>query len=153
VADLSNEAPFPLLPGRLDAFRRSGLIAHYPLERVAQGAPFHLSFGVEDSLRIKRTTVEEVVRDTGLLGGNHRFRYAYRLELANYGKRDELVEVSEHVPVSELDDVKVQVDAKTTAGYELKPDDGILTWKQTLHPTDKRTLELAFHVDVPSSYE
>jgi uncharacterized protein (TIGR02231 family) len=153
VADLANETPFPLLPGRLDAFRRSGLVAHYPLERVAQGATMHLSFGIEDSLRVKRTIVEEVVRETGLFGGNRRFRYGYKLELANYGKREEVVELAEHVPVSELDDVKVQVDAKTTPGYELKPEDGVLTWKQPLRPADKRTLELAFHVDVPSSYE
>jgi uncharacterized protein (TIGR02231 family) len=153
VADLTNEAPFPLLPGRLDAFRRSGLVAHYPLERVAQGAPMHLSFGIEDTLRVKRTIVEELVRETGLFGGNRRFRYGYKMELANYGKREESVELSEHIPVSELDDVKVQIDSKTTPGYELKAEDGIVTWKQPLRPTDKRMLELAFHVDVPSSYE
>jgi uncharacterized protein (TIGR02231 family) len=153
VADVTNTGPFPLLPGQLDAFRRAGLIGQYPLERVAQGAPFHLTFGIEDALRVKRTVVEEVVRDTGLFGTNHRFRYAYRLELANYGKRAEEVEVDEHVPVSELSDVKVEVDAKTTPGYALRPDDGILVWKPTLNPRDKKTFDLAFHVDVPSSYE
>jgi hypothetical protein len=52
-----------------------------------------------------------------------------------------------------LNDVKVEVDAKTTPGYALRPDDGILVWKPTLNPRDKKTFDLAFHVDVPSSYE
>ena len=152
VADLTNQAPFPLLPGTLDAFRPTGFIARYGLERVPEGGVFHLTFGIEEAVRVKRIVVEEVKRDTGLFGGNKRFRFGYRFELANYGGRPVDVEMSEHVPVSELDDVKVEVDEKTTQGYQLDPD-GIARWKMKLAPAEKKKLELAFHVDVPSSYE
>ena len=87
---------------------------------MAQGAPFELTFGIEEGLRVERKVVEEVARDTGLFGGKRRFRYAYRFEVANYRKSSEELEVAEHVPVSELDDVKVELDTKkTTAGYAL----------------------------------
>jgi uncharacterized protein (TIGR02231 family) len=154
VARLTNGAPFPLLPGLVDLFRHTGFIGCQPLERVAQGAPFELTFGIEESLRAERQVVEEVQRDEGLFGGKRRFRYAYRFEVANYRKSPEELEVAEHVPMSELDDVKVELDTKkTTAGYTLDAADGIATWKLKLAPAEKRTVDLFFHVDVPSSYD
>ena len=154
VARLTNAAPFPLLPGAVDVFRQTGFLGRQPLERVAQGAPFELTFGIEEGLRVERQVVEEVQRDTGLFGGKRRFRYAYRFQVANYRKAPEEVELSEHIPVSELDDVKVELDLKkTTAGYLLVPEDGLASWKLRLAPAEKRTVDLVFHVDVPSSYD
>lgn len=153
VADLTNSAPFPLLPGLLDAYGSSGFIARYELERVAQGGAFHLTFGVDERIRVKRTVLEEVQRDAGLFGSLKRYRYGYRFELANYSGSAARLVLAEHVPVSELDDVKVEIDPKTSGGYALDARDGIASWKVDLKPGQQQTLELAFHVDVPSSYE
>ncbi len=153
VAELSNQAPWPLLPGRLDAFRTTGLISRYELERVAQGARFTLTFGVDESVRVKRTVLEELKRDTGLFNDKKRFTYAYRFELANYGKAPVEVGLSDHLPVSELTDISVSVSDKTTPGYTVDPADGIAKWKVSLKPGDKRVVDFAFRVDVPTSYD
>lgn len=160
VADLANSAPFPLLAGPLDAFRRGGLTGRYALARTAEGQRFHLTFGIEEALRVKRVVVEEVQRDAGIFGTSRRFRYGYRYELANYLGRPETIELSDQLPVSELDDVKVSVDVtgpadrlKTTPGFENRPDDGIVSWKLALKAGEKRNVDLAFHVDVPASYD
>lgn len=153
VADVKNTGELPLLPGSVDAFGKSGFIGRYPLERVAQGAPFHLSFGIEDGLKIKRKVAEELKRAEGLFGTRIRFRYAYVFDVANYLGRPEEIELSEHVPVSELDDVKVELEPKTSQGFQLEPADGIVRWRVKLGPSEKRSLDLAFHVDVPSSYD
>jgi len=153
VADATNSAPFPLLAGPLDAFRGNGFMGRYALERTAVGAPLHLTFGADESLKVKRTVLHEIQRQTGLFGGNQRFSFAYRFELANYESGKRQVELAEHIPVSELDDVHVQVDDETSRGYAERKDDGILTWKLTLAPGEKKTVDLVFHVDVPSSYD
>jgi uncharacterized protein (TIGR02231 family) len=154
VASLVNGAPFPLMPGPVDMFRASGFIGRHMLEQVPQGGAFQLTFGVEESLRVERVVVEELARDEGLFGGRRRFRYAYRFDLANYRERPEVVEVAEHIPVSELDDVKVELDGeKTTGGHTLDSMDGIVSWKVTLAPSEQRSVVLSFHVDVPSSYD
>lgn len=153
VARLANTTRFPLLPGPVSVFRDTGFLGHQRLERVAQGAPFELTFGLEEGLRVKRTVVEEVQRPKGLFGGRQRFRYAYRFELTNLRARPEKVELSEHIPVSELDDVKVELEQESTAGYTLASEDGIATWKVALAPGERRTVDLVFHVDAPSSYD
>ncbi len=154
VAEVTNTAAFPLLPGSLDAFRRHGFIGRHALERVAQGGAFELTFGLEDSLKVKRIPLEEVKRETGLFNQKQRFRYVYRIEVVNHGRTPEELEIVERIPVSELEDVIVEVEKeKTTSGYELKGPDGLVVWKVKLKPAEERKLELAFHVDVPGSYE
>ncbi|QSQ17012.1 DUF4139 domain-containing protein [Myxococcus landrumensis] len=106
----------------------------------------------EEGLRVKRSTVGEEVQSKGLLGGKHRFRYVYRFELTNLRTNAETVVLSEHIPVSELDDVTVEVEPVTTAGFTVGKEDGIAVWKLALAPGEKRTVELAFHVDAPSRY-
>jgi uncharacterized protein (TIGR02231 family) len=153
VADLVNTAPFPLLPGELDAFRKSGFIARTALERVAEGERFHLAFGLEENLKVKRIVVEELQKDAGLFGQNKRFHYNYRFELESHLAHAQQVELSDHLPVSELDDVKVELDDKTTGPRELRQDDGIVTWKVEVPAGAKKSVNLAFHVDVPGSYD
>ncbi|AKQ69128.1 Aspartate ammonia-lyase [Myxococcus hansupus] len=153
VARVNNAAPFPLLPGDVDLYRGAGFIGRQPLEHVAQGAPFELTFGVEEGLRVERRVVEELQRPEGLFKGTQRFRYAYQFTLNNLRAHPEEVELSEHYPVSELEDVKVALEPMTTGGYALQADDGIATWKLKLAPGEKRTVDFAFHVDTPSSYE
>jgi hypothetical protein len=97
--------------------------------------------------------LQEVQRDTGLFNDNRRFRYGYRFELANYGKRATVVDLRDRIPVSELQDVRVEVDPGTTAGYQVKQPDGIVSWQVKLAPGQKETFDLDFHVDVPKSYE
>ncbi len=153
VAELTNTGAWPLLPGRLDAFRATGLVGRYALERVPMGGPFTLTFGLEDSVRVKRTVVEELKRDTGFLGSTKRFTYAYRFELANYGKSPVELVLADHVPVSELDDIRVQVSEKTTGGFQVGKADGIVKWKVPVRAQEKKNVDLSFRVEVPSSYE
>lgn len=153
VAELTNQGGWPLLAGRVDAFRSTGLVGRYELERVPQGGAFTLTFGVEDAVRLKRTIVDELKRDTGLFNGNKRFSYAYTFEVANYGKAPTEVTLAEHLPVSEMSDILVAVGEKTTPGYKLDAKDGIAKWKVPLKPGEKKKLELNFRVDVPNSYE
>ncbi|MFP2925462.1 mucoidy inhibitor MuiA family protein, partial [Pyxidicoccus sp. 3LG] len=153
VARLANRTPFPLLPGPVSVFRDTGFLGHQTLGRVAKGAPFELTFGLEEGLRVKRTVVEELQRPEGLFNDKQRFRYAYRFQLTNLRSRPEKVELSEHIPVSELDDVKVALEPGSTAGHTLAAQDGIVTWKVALAPGEQRTVDLVFHVDAPSSYD
>jgi uncharacterized protein (TIGR02231 family) len=153
VAELNNQAAWPLLAGRVDVFRKSGLVGRYHLERVAQGAKFTLSFGVEDAVRVKRTVVEELKRDVGVISTKKRFLYGYRFELANYGKTPVDVALVDNLPVSEMSDIVVGVGEKTTAGYKLDPQDGLARWKVPLKVGEKKVVDFGYSVEVPSSYE
>ena len=151
VADLVNTAGYPLLAGPIDVFRKGQFSARYDLSRVAAGERFELSFGLVDRVKVKRKVLEEISRDRGILGTSRRHRYGYRFELESYLPNSEEIELQEHIPVSELDDVKVSLDAKATPGYELRAADGIVSYKLRLAPGEKRAVELHYYVDAPAS--
>lgn len=153
VAEVTNRAPFPLLPGPLDVFRSSGFVARTTLARVAEGARFTLSLGVEDGVRLTRVVKEEVKRAAGAFGGKQRFGSSYRFEVASYKTEAVTVEVQEAVPLSELEDVAVTIEPSTTAGYTRDREDGIVKWAVKLRPKEKAALTLAWSVDVPGSYD
>ncbi len=153
AADLVNTAPFPLLAGPVDLFRKSGLMGRAELPRVAAGAPFHLSFGLDEQFKVKRIVVEELVKDTGIFSKGKRFRYDYAFELQSLSPAPTAIELLDRVPVSELDDVEVALDEKTTPGFVRSAEDGTIRWTATLKPSEKKRIELAFHVDVPASYD
>lgn len=104
-------------------------------------------------MRVSRTVLQEVQRAEGLFQDRMRFQYAYRFTLQNPGGRAEVVDVSDHLPVSELTDVVVELDGDTTPGFARRREEGILSWTLKLPPASQREVVLHFHVDVPRSYD
>jgi uncharacterized protein (TIGR02231 family) len=152
AAQLENTAPFPLLAGPVDLFRAGGLSGHAWLERVAQGSRFELSFGLEEQVKVKRLVLEELAKDTGLLTKSKTYRFGYAYELQSFLPAAATIEVADRVPVSELDDVAVAIDEKTSPGYALEKEAGIARWALHLAPGEQKRLELRFNVEVPASY-
>jgi uncharacterized protein (TIGR02231 family) len=152
VADTVNAAPFPILAGSVDLYRNGSFLARHTTETVASGARFPLSFGIEERLRAKRVVLEERERETGLISKDRLRVYSYRFQVANYLDSTAEIELSDHIPVSEMKDVTVAVDGPTTAGYNLDRSDGIVRWSLKLAPGDDRIVDLAFHIDVAGEY-
>lgn len=153
VAEVTNTAPWPILPGVVEAYRGGGFVGRYPLEHVPKGGVFALTFGLEETVRVKRTVTEELRRAEGLFQDKIRFRYGYAFELANYAKAPVDVWLVDQVPVPEVDDVVVSIGDTTTAGYERNKADGRVTWKLKLAPQEKKPVRFDFVVDVPKSYD
>ncbi|MGC4122476.1 MAG: mucoidy inhibitor MuiA family protein [Myxococcales bacterium] len=153
-AEAQNAARYPLIPGRVDLFSGGGFIGSTRLPLVARGDKIKLAFGIDEQVKVKRIVIEELKKDPGVFGSTRKLTYAYKVELQSFAPRATEVSLQEQVPVSQMDDVKVQVDPKgTTPGYELAKDDGFLTWKVGLAPKEKKTVELRFAVEVPSKYD
>jgi uncharacterized protein (TIGR02231 family) len=153
VAELTNPAPFPLLPGPLDVYRGGDFLCRDHLEQTPVGGHFRVGLGVEDRVQVRRRVLEESGRPAGLLGGARHHRFAYRFDVESHLPGPVTLELHDHVPVSELKDVRVVLDPRTTGGYPLDARDGHLVWPLSLAPGVARRVELAFRVEVPSSYD
>jgi uncharacterized protein (TIGR02231 family) len=148
-----NETGHPLLPGPVDLFGRSGFLGTSHLDQIAEHDDVKLAFGLDEAVKVKRVVLREQSSQTGLFGSSRRLDYAYRVELNAAGSTPVKVEVQEHIPVSELDDVKVTVGKETSEGAQVSAVDGLLTWLVPLQPGEKKNIELHFSIDITSSYE
>jgi uncharacterized protein (TIGR02231 family) len=152
-AEAVNTARYPLVPGRVDLFSGGGFIGSSVLPLVAKGDKVKLAFGIDEAVKVRRLVIEELKKDPGVFGSTRRLTYAYKVELSSFAPKATEVTLQDHVPVSQMDDVKVVIDPKTTAGYELSKDDGIVSWKLSLAPKEKRNIELRFALEVPAKYD
>lgn len=124
-----------------------------PLPATGEGEPVELTLGVEGRLRLSRRPLSAEDVAGGLLSSERVLTRAARVELHSAASAPLRVRVTENIPLSEADEVKVTLDAaRTSAGYSLDAARGFVTWEVEVKPRAARALDLVYRVDVPDSW-
>ncbi len=160
-ARVVNAGQAPLLAGPVDLIMASGYVGRAEIGFVAPGEKFYIGFGPESEIRVHRSETRE--RDeAGLLGGGATQTVRVAVRLSNLGTEKREVEVTERIPISEVEQVEVQVAAPDA--YLLGTDDqpggeeitqvtaramderGLVTWGVELPPLGRRAVTLEYKV-------
>jgi len=140
--ELQNAGHHALLAGPVDLVRDSGRVGRTSVHFVAPGERFELGWGPDPDLRVHRTE-EEVEEDCGKLSSWSAAATRVDLRLSNLGPEARTVMLTERIPVSEVEKVRIQVvEDKTTAGRSGPDADGFLRWEVALEPFGHRDLAL-----------
>lgn len=140
-----NRSKVPILAGPVDLIRRSGLVGRTQVLYVAAGEKFEIGWGPEPDLRIKRTT--EVTEDKSRLLSSWMERsHKVYVMLSNLGDRTHAIEVTERIPVSEIDKVKIQLDSEETTGGKKPDDNGFVTWRVDLASRGYERVQLCYQL-------
>lgn len=121
-----NEARFPVLAGPVELLLQNGFVGWTKVLFVAPGEEFLLSFGPDDALRVARTDQER--QQESHVDRWKTITQSVWLYFSNVGDEPRTIEVKERMPVSELEQVKVEFAPRRSSP---KPDldkDGFLTW-------------------------
>lgn len=131
----------PLLAGPVELAGTSGPVGESELRFVAPGDRFELGFGPEPAVRVVREE-ERLAAETKMLSSWIRTTTVVKNKLSHVGSESVRFELVERVPVSEIADVKIELDAEgTTPGASLD-DDGFVRWEVLLAPGSTKTIEL-----------
>lgn len=133
----------PLLAGPVDLIRGGGLIGRTSILFVAAGERFELGWGPDSALRALRD-VELAQEDRSMLSSWSSVVHTVSLRLSNLGAEPRTIKVSERIPVSEIEKVKVDFDRRKTSGGRSPDDHGIVTWTVALGPFARERLELRY---------
>lgn len=132
----------PLLAGPVRLARGASVVGRAKMDFVGKGEPFELGFGADDGIRVRRTEDEE--RETQSLTGAQRIRRKVTLYLSNLSDTGRSVLVQERVPVSEIDEVEIQmIDA---GPFKLDAKDGFL--RATIDVAARATKTMSFVYEV-----
>lgn len=152
VARLKNTQPYPMLAGSIDVYRNSGFMGRTSLRHTPSGASFLVSFGVDRQVQVKRS-ISHHREAAGVLSSARIYRTTIRLEVRNAARQSRKLTILERVPVSEAEEIKVKITAKTTPGFkEEQKNSGILKWDLSLTPGEKRLIFIEYEVTVPEEY-
>lgn len=144
-----NTSPMPILAGPVELVREGGLIGRTATTYVAPEESFELSWGPESALRVHRN---EEVRpgDAGFMSSQRVSIIERTLRLSNLSPDEHTFELRERILVSEIEKVKVTVDAKQTSpGYSVDGD-GIVTFRMRLPARGRAKVKLVFEVRAAS---
>ena len=156
-----NTGTAPLLAGPVDLVMASGYVGRGEIGFVAPGEQFQLGFGPEPDIRIHRDEAREH-DEAGLLGGWNTQTVRVAVRLSNLGTRSRAVVVTERIPVSEVEQVEVQIAAPDAyllgagdhpGGEQITQitarsvdDRGMVTWSVELPPFARRAVTLEYRV-------
>lgn len=137
--------PGPLLAGPVELVRDHGAAGRTSTRFIAPGERWALAWGPEPDLRVTREAHEVAEAPSGLTG-RQTTRRTVTVRLSNLGPAERLVEVTERVPVSEVDEVVVEVDRRATAPAAQADADGFVRWLVRLAGHGHAELRLAYTV-------
>jgi len=145
-AEANWEGEAPILAGPLRLARGGSVVGRSRAKFVAPGEKFETGFGPEDGVRCKRAVREE--RETAKLTGSQTIDRKVTLRLSNLGDSRRELEVTERIPVSEIEGLEV----KLTESKDWKLDqDGYLKRTVQLEPRANLTLDFSYEIKAKSN--
>lgn len=145
-----NTKNFPFLKGRVNLFRDSGYIGNSSLAYTAPNQEFNVGFGMDRSLKIERS-VKTYQEESGTLQSGKFFHTGIETELMNESDENRKISLMERIPVSQVEEIQVDILDETTKGYK-KNSQGIIEWDLTIPKRSKKKFILHYRVKTPSDF-
>ena len=147
----ANASGAPLLAGPVDLIRGGGFAGRTSILFVGPGERFALGWGPEPDLRLQRETETHTDKQKMMSSWETR-QHRATVHLSNIGPQERTVEVTERIPVSEIDKVVVVPDEEETTDGVAPDADGFVKWTVRLPPHQRKALSLKYtlkkHQDV-----
>jgi uncharacterized protein (TIGR02231 family) len=141
-----NTSSSPMLAGPVELLQDNGFVGWTQTLFVAPQEKFELSFGPDDSLRVQREEKKSSKQ-------HHVSKWTENstvvtIYLSNLSGDARTVVVTERIPVSEIEHVKVELDTDKTTGSPVLDDNGFCTWKAEVPANGHLVLHLRFKVSL-----
>lgn len=143
------QAGVMLLAGKVNIFLDQTFVGTTQLDNIAPGQEFKLNLGSDEGIVIQRDLVERQV-DPKLMGNQRHRTYAYRLVITNFRECEVKLKLTEQLPVSRHEQVKVRL---TLSNPEIEVGEmGMVEWSLTLPPLSGQELYYQFAIEHPPEF-
>lgn len=149
TAELTNSGAQAILPGKIALFEDGAFVGTSEVGFVAPGESFSTFLGVNDRLKLERVIDRKA---SSLERGSRRteLTVAFILSAENLGDQPVTLEVSDHVPVSQDEDIEVsEVDVPKGAKADAN---GVLKWSPVIPAHTKVTWRVSYTLEYPNDH-
>lgn len=150
-ANATLPGPRPLLAGPVTIGRETEIVGKSLVKFVGPGEPFELGFGVDDGLRVRRRVSER--RKTTPVTGTQHVERKVQLFVSNLSDKAKTLSLVERVPVSEVEDVRIEIDQQREGQTPSRHDarDGFVTFDLDVVARGTKELTLVYRVEAKSN--
>ena len=149
VAELTNGAKAPILPGRAALFNDGAFVGSSELAFAAPGESFSVFLGMDDRIKLERNLDKKtsVLRRSGK---RTEMELAFVVTVENLGSEAVSVDLSERIPVAQAEEIDVS-DVETPR--KVKPDaKGVVRWTEVIAPRSKVSFRVSYTLEYPSDF-
>lgn len=145
-----NTTGHPLIAGETHLFHEGRFLGYATLKHRGIDEALNLSLGQDASMKVRRTRNDQRTKNfkEGTFSKTKTGTVSWTIELKNEGPESRTVTVMDHVPVSEVEGVEVELTDATTRPRTMR-DDGIMSWQVTLEPGQSREIVVEYEMTVP----
>ncbi len=142
----------PYLPGQVALFRDGTFVGNGRLPQLTPGEDHELGFGADDAVRVRHAVVDEKRGESGIISSSRTDARNYRITVKNAHSRPIQLTVLDQVPVSQNQDIKVELTTRSQpTRRDVDDKRGVMAWDQTLAPDEERTIEFGYRVVWPAA--
>jgi uncharacterized protein (TIGR02231 family) len=142
----------PLLPGRVSIYRDGIFVGRGQMPAAARDESVRLGFGADDKVKITRNVTRKSEGSSGLISSAKTDERELKTTVRNGHTGPIRVSIEDQIPVSEIDDVKVEMLGVTTppTARDVRDRRGVLEWTFDLAPGASRDILLGWRVRWPA---
>lgn len=148
-ATVHNSTERVLLAGDASIFLSSEYVGTTQIKQTAHAEQFKIFLGVDDAIKVKREPLERTVDKGKLLQNDlRRSTYAYTITIHNYGPNQRKIVVSDHLPISQHERIRVRIQSIQPPPAERTKLE-LLKWEFQLPPNGEQMIEYRFEIENP----
>jgi uncharacterized protein (TIGR02231 family) len=142
----------PLLPGRVALYRDGTFVGRGALALAGKDELVNLGFGADDQIKVARVVQRKTEGTSGLISTSKTDEREFRITVRNGHDWPIKVVVEDQQPVSEVDDVQVELLPLTTKPTQTNARDrrGVLAWTLDMKGGEAREIALGWRVSWPA---
>ena len=145
---VKNTLAYPFLPGSADLFIIQDFVGTTQIPYVATNEEAKMYFGEDGQIKVKYEQVKKEKINPGFLGKTEKLHLVYKITVQNLRKNAAEIELMDQLPISQNDKIEIK-DINIQPTQAKKDEKGILTWKLTLAPQEKKEITLEFTIEYP----
>lgn len=145
---VKNTLAYPFLPGSADLFIIQDFVGTAQIPYVAANEEARMYFGEDGQIKVKYERVKKEKINAGFLGKTEKLHFVYKITVQNLRKNAAEIELMDQLPISQNDKIEIK-DINIQPAQAKKDEKGILTWKLTLAPQEKKEITLDFTIEYP----
>ena len=135
----------------MSLFRNNTYIGNVQLAAIQPSEKFKLSFGVDDRIKVKYKMIDNSHSENGFLTSNKVINRLYHAEITNNHTKPFNIVMLEHIPVSQNENITVELTKETTEPTTLNNDDrpGVLAWNYVYEKNSKKDITVNYQISYP----
>jgi uncharacterized protein (TIGR02231 family) len=142
----------PLLPGRTSIYRDGVFVGRGQMTAASKDETVRLGFGADDKVKVERSVVKRNEGSAGLiLTTSKTDERAFKTVVRNGHDFPILIAIQDQLPVSENDDIQVEMLPSTTppTATNLRDKRGVLEWAFEAKPGEAKDISFAWRARWP----